>query len=121
MRKLVSIFCDISFQELTAVGVSGTIGLPMSQPIDAIYEEGVFKPRQPVHLNEHQPVRLTVEPVAQDARQVLIERLKALGHLQGQPLRSPDPAARPLTHEELQRTLPQLDPPLSKQILEDRR
>jgi len=93
----------------------------MSQPIDAIYEEGVFKPLGPVHLNEHQPVRLTIEPVAQDSRQGLIERLKAMGHLRGQPPRSADSTVPPLTHEELQRTLPRLDPPLSKQILEDRR
>jgi predicted DNA-binding antitoxin AbrB/MazE fold protein len=93
----------------------------MNQPIEAIYEEGVFKPQQPVHLNEHQPVRLIIEPVAPDSRQALIGRLKELGHLQGQPPRSPNPAVRLLTHEELQQTLPKLEPPLSKQILEDRR
>jgi predicted DNA-binding antitoxin AbrB/MazE fold protein len=93
----------------------------MNQQIDAIYEEGVFKPLRPVHLSEHQPVRLMIEPVAQDSRESLIERLKAMGHLQGQPFRSPDPTAWHLTHGELQQSLPRLDPPLSKQILEDRR
>lgn len=74
----------------------------------------------PIELSEHQRVRLIIEPAAQDERQALIEGLKAMGHLQGQPPPSSDPTAQPLTHDELQQTLPQLDPPLSKQILEDR-
>jgi hypothetical protein len=41
--------------------------------------------------------------------------------LQGQPSRLTGLVAQPLTYEEWQQTLPQLDPPLSQQILEDRR
>lgn len=92
----------------------------MTRSIDAIYEGGVFKPLKPIELSEHQRVRLIIEPASQDERQELIERLKDMGHLQGQPPPSPSPAAQPLTHDELQRTLPQLDPPLSQQVLEDR-
>jgi predicted DNA-binding antitoxin AbrB/MazE fold protein len=32
----------------------------MEQQIDAIYEGGVIKPLQPLHLAEHQRVRITV-------------------------------------------------------------
>ena len=92
----------------------------MSQLIDAIYEEGVFKPLKPVQLNESERVRLIVEPVDMDPRRALIERLKAMGHLQGQPPNLLDSDSSPPTHEDLQRALPRLDPPLSKQILDDR-
>jgi len=34
----------------------------MSEPIRAIYENGVFKPLEALYLPEHQQVRLTVEP-----------------------------------------------------------
>lgn len=93
----------------------------MSKSIDAIYEGGVFKPLGPVGLSESQQVRLTIEPPTQDMRQSLIERLKGMGHLQGQPLVPMDPADAVPAHDDLQKMLPQLDPPLSKQLLEDRR
>jgi predicted DNA-binding antitoxin AbrB/MazE fold protein len=93
----------------------------MSESIEAIYEGGVFKPLSPVALSEHQQVRITIEPAPEDPRQALIERLRALGHLQGQPIHLSDAEARLLTYDELQRMLPRLDPPLSKQILDDRR
>ncbi|MDQ2731714.1 MAG: antitoxin family protein [Armatimonadota bacterium] len=35
----------------------------MDEPIEAIYEAGVFKPLEPVTLPEGQKVALTVEPV----------------------------------------------------------
>jgi predicted DNA-binding antitoxin AbrB/MazE fold protein len=93
----------------------------MSQSVEAIYENGVLKPRQPVQLSEHQHVRLIIEPATELSREEVIKRLKAMGHLQGQPSRLTGLVAQPLTYEEWQQTLPQLDPPLSQQILEDRR
>ena len=30
--------------------------------IEAIYENGVLKPSQPLPLDEHEPVRITIEP-----------------------------------------------------------
>ena len=93
----------------------------MSKAIDAIYEGGVFKPLGPVSLSESQQVRLIIEPSTEDTRQSVIERLKGLGHLQGQPLISVDSAEVLLEHDDLQKMLPPLDPPLSKQLLEDRR
>ncbi|MFN4258387.1 MAG: antitoxin family protein [Gemmataceae bacterium] len=36
----------------------------MTQTIEAIYEQGVFKPLQPVQLPEHLKVMLTVAPAA---------------------------------------------------------
>jgi predicted DNA-binding antitoxin AbrB/MazE fold protein len=35
----------------------------MSEQIDAIYEQGVFRPLQPVHLSEHEQVSLIVSGV----------------------------------------------------------
>lgn len=93
----------------------------MSKSIDAIYEEGVFKPQSPVELDERQRVRLIIEPPTQNTRQSVIERLKAKGHLLGQSPATLGPAAQPLSHDELQERLPKLDPTLSKQVLEDRR
>lgn len=97
------------------------MAITMSKSIDAIYEEGVFKPLSPVELKESQRVRIIVEPPTQDTRQSVIERLKGMGHLLGQAPGTFAPAEQLLAHEELQKTLPQLDSPLSKQILEDRR
>ncbi len=36
----------------------------MLQPFDAIYENGVLRPLEPVALNEHQQVRVSVVPAA---------------------------------------------------------
>jgi predicted DNA-binding antitoxin AbrB/MazE fold protein len=33
----------------------------MNLTIEAVYENGVFKPSQPLPLNEHEKARLTVE------------------------------------------------------------
>jgi predicted DNA-binding antitoxin AbrB/MazE fold protein len=35
----------------------------MAITVEAIYENGVLKPSQPLSLKEHEKVRLTVEPV----------------------------------------------------------
>jgi predicted DNA-binding antitoxin AbrB/MazE fold protein len=34
----------------------------MSIVVEAVYEDGVLKPKQPLPLQEHETVRLTVEP-----------------------------------------------------------
>jgi predicted DNA-binding antitoxin AbrB/MazE fold protein len=34
----------------------------MSITVEAVYEDGVLKPAQPLALNEHERVRLTIEP-----------------------------------------------------------
>jgi len=41
----------------------------MSEPIDAIYENGVFKPLEVLNLPEHQPVRLTIESAQTESAQ----------------------------------------------------
>ncbi len=46
----------------------------MSLTIEAIYENGVLKPSEPLPLKEHEKVRVTVEP----ARPPIWERLAAL-------------------------------------------
>lgn len=38
----------------------------MSQPIDAIYENGVLKPLQPLNLPEHAQVKVTVQTAAEE-------------------------------------------------------
>ena len=40
----------------------------MSTTIDAVYEDGVLKPVGPLPLNEHEKVRVTVEPKISLAR-----------------------------------------------------
>ena len=34
----------------------------MTLTIEAVYENGVLKPTQPLPLNEHEKVRITIEP-----------------------------------------------------------
>ena len=41
----------------------------MAITVEAIYEGGVLKPAQPLPLQEHQKVQVTVQPVASRARQ----------------------------------------------------
>jgi predicted DNA-binding antitoxin AbrB/MazE fold protein len=36
----------------------------MSLTIEAVYEDGVLKPTQPLPLEEHERVRVTVQPVS---------------------------------------------------------
>jgi predicted DNA-binding antitoxin AbrB/MazE fold protein len=40
----------------------------MSITVEATYEDGVLKPKQPLPLQEHEEVRVTVEPVISRAR-----------------------------------------------------
>jgi predicted DNA-binding antitoxin AbrB/MazE fold protein len=46
----------------------------MALTIEAVYENGVLKPAQPLPLKEHEKVRVTVEP----ARPPIWERILAL-------------------------------------------
>jgi predicted DNA-binding antitoxin AbrB/MazE fold protein len=39
----------------------------MSQQIDAIYEDGVLRPLEPVNLQEHERVRLSIEQAAAES------------------------------------------------------
>jgi predicted DNA-binding antitoxin AbrB/MazE fold protein len=48
----------------------------MAITVDAVYENGVLKPVQPLPLKEHEAVRLTVEP----RQPSLAERIVALAH-----------------------------------------
>jgi predicted DNA-binding antitoxin AbrB/MazE fold protein len=45
----------------------------MTLTVEAIYENGVLKPAQPLPFKEHEKVQVTVEP----ARQSLVERIVA--------------------------------------------
>jgi len=46
----------------------------MTLTVEAVYENGVLKPAQPLPLQEHERVRVTVEP----ARPPIWERIAAL-------------------------------------------
>jgi predicted DNA-binding antitoxin AbrB/MazE fold protein len=46
------------------------------QTMTAIFEDGVLKPALPLNLPEHAQVRITVEPLADDAQ--VAERLASL-------------------------------------------
>ncbi len=50
----------------------------MAQAVDAIYEDGVFKPEQPVQLGEKTKVRLLIEEEANSPRTPLGRRLREL-------------------------------------------
>ncbi len=41
----------------------------MAITVEAVYENGVLKPAQPLPLQEHEKVRVTVQPVLSRARQ----------------------------------------------------
>jgi predicted DNA-binding antitoxin AbrB/MazE fold protein len=38
----------------------------MTQVIQAVYENGVLKPLETIHLNEHQQVRVSIEGTSQE-------------------------------------------------------
>lgn len=45
-------------------------GLPaMALTVEAVYEDGVLKPAQPLPLREHETVRVTVHPIGSHVRQ----------------------------------------------------
>ena len=52
----------------------------MSLTVEAVYENGVLKPAQPLPLKEHEKVRLTVEPELTCA-----ERTAGMLHWTGDP------------------------------------
>lgn len=45
----------------------------MTQVIKAVYEDGVFKPEEAVHLPEHEEVAITIAPLDAWARLKLAE------------------------------------------------
>lgn len=50
----------------------------MSITVEAIYEDGVLKPVQPLPLQEHEAVRVTVEPAQQSLAEQIAARARAL-------------------------------------------
>jgi len=50
----------------------------MALTIEAIYEDGVLKPTQPLPLQEHEKVRLTVEPQGPSLAERIAARAAAL-------------------------------------------
>jgi predicted DNA-binding antitoxin AbrB/MazE fold protein len=73
----------------------------MSHVVTAVYEDGVFKPTEPLDLAPHTTVQLTVEPVpAWEASRA--ERLAALDTFlrQARPVEPPEPhLSRDALHE----------------------
>jgi predicted DNA-binding antitoxin AbrB/MazE fold protein len=63
---------DLSYNGFTTCLMPKEIFL-MSITVEAIYENGVLKPAQPLPLREHEKVQVTVEPT----RQSLAERIAA--------------------------------------------
>jgi len=56
------------------IGTMVAEDLAMTLTVEAVYEDGVLKLAQPLPLNEHEKVRVTVEP----ARPPIWERIAAL-------------------------------------------
>ena len=50
----------------------------MSLTVEAIYEDGVLKPAQPLPLQEHEKVRITVEPNRRSLAREIASRGRAL-------------------------------------------
>ncbi len=50
----------------------------MTLTIEAIYENGVLKPLQPLPLQEHEKVRVTVEPARRSLAEEIASRGRAL-------------------------------------------
>ncbi len=50
----------------------------MNLTIEAIYENGVLKPAQPLPLQEHEKVRITVEPARGSLAEQIASRGRAL-------------------------------------------
>jgi predicted DNA-binding antitoxin AbrB/MazE fold protein len=47
----------------------------MTYLVDAIYENGVFRPLEPVAMKEHQRVALSVEPIRKEDALAWMERV----------------------------------------------
>jgi predicted DNA-binding antitoxin AbrB/MazE fold protein len=47
-------------------GQNGTRGIATMTQVDAVYQDGVFKPLQTVELPENRRVRLSIQPVEAD-------------------------------------------------------
>lgn len=78
----------------------------MSQEIRAIYENGMFRPLEPVLLGEHDLVSLVIAPAPQSTakeedlrqHQILLESIDSASRL---PLESPDDGFSGAKHDEL--------------------
>jgi predicted DNA-binding antitoxin AbrB/MazE fold protein len=66
--------------------------------VDAVYENGVLRPLQPLPLEEHQRVRVTVSSISSDALASLVDQ----GFLE-QARKEVAAAGRVSTHEEIRR------------------
>ena len=67
--------------------------------VDAIYENGILRPLEPLPLEEHQRVRVTVSSIPGDSLASLVDR----GFLE-QARKEVAAAGRVSTHEEIRRT-----------------
>jgi predicted DNA-binding antitoxin AbrB/MazE fold protein len=94
--------------------------------IEAIYENGVLRPLQPLHLAEHSRVEVSIQVVTEaDSLEHQQRRVRALLVAAGLMLpenTTPKPSAGLFSEEERRQFAEQLPParPLSEMILEER-
>ena len=62
----------------------------MVQHIDAVYEDGVLKPLEPLNLSEHQRVRVSVVSQVQDLSQSVAAQRQAMDDLDAELTGAPD-------------------------------
>lgn len=91
--------------------------------VEAVYENGVLRPLQPLDLQEHQTVRVQVLPLEIDAEATrIIQRLVDAGLILPRPVEAPPPD--PVTEDErlviAERLGRARGKPLSEIVLEDR-
>jgi predicted DNA-binding antitoxin AbrB/MazE fold protein len=70
----------------------------MTNNVDAVYENGVLRPLEPLPLEEHQRVRVTVSSVLGDTLASLVDQ-----SFLEQARKEVGAAGRVLTHEEIRR------------------
>jgi predicted DNA-binding antitoxin AbrB/MazE fold protein len=77
----------------------------MQQHIDAIYENGMFKPLVPFVLSEHQRVRLSVTTIAPDDAEIVSAQRQAMEQLDAElesiTDRSPDDGLTAADHDKI--------------------
>ncbi len=56
----------------------------MTQLIQAIFENGVFRPLDPVHVAEHERVSLVIESTVEASDDVIARQREALGKLRAE-------------------------------------
>jgi predicted DNA-binding antitoxin AbrB/MazE fold protein len=62
----------------------------MSQQIQAIYENGVLRPLEPLRLPEHQRVRISINGIVSDSDDLLARQRAAIVDLDAQLAELPD-------------------------------